>query len=109
MKSSDRWSSSARKSTTSSGSQSPRSGDNGAGMTYVPTEKNLIPFYQHVAKNTSLRVLVYNGDTDPCVSYEGTRAAIKMVGFKVCHGLWTCVSRRLDVLAMCACMRCMAM
>ena len=41
------------------------SGDNGAGMTYVPTEKNLMPFYQHVAKNTSLRVLVYNGDTDP--------------------------------------------
>ena len=28
------------------------SGDNGAGMTYVPTEKNLMPFYQHVAKNT---------------------------------------------------------
>ena len=29
------------------------SGDNGAGMTYVPTEKNLMPFYQHVAKNTT--------------------------------------------------------
>ena len=38
------------------------SGDNGEGMTYLPTEKNLMPFYRHVAKTTSLRVLVYNGE-----------------------------------------------
>ena len=49
------------------------SGDNGAGMTYVPTEKNLMPFYQHVAKNTSLRVLVYNGDTDPASTRSAPR------------------------------------
>jgi cathepsin A (carboxypeptidase C) len=24
---------------------------------------------------------VYNGDTDPCVSYEGTRTAIERVGY----------------------------
>ena len=34
-------------------------------MVYVPTETNLMPFYQEVARSTKLRVLVYNGDTDP--------------------------------------------
>ena len=42
-------------------------GDNGAGMTYHLTEKNLMPFYQQVAKTTKLRVLVYNGDADPSI------------------------------------------
>ena len=27
------------------------------------------------------RTVVFNGDTDPCVSYEGTRRAIERVGF----------------------------
>ena len=27
------------------------------------------------------KIVVYNGDTDPCVSYEGTRTAIEAVGF----------------------------
>ena len=27
------------------------------------------------------RTVVFNGDTDPCVSYEGTRQAIQKVGF----------------------------
>lgn len=39
-------------------------GDNGEGMVYHLTEKNLMPFYQQVAKTTKLRVLVYNGDTE---------------------------------------------
>ena len=43
-------------------------GDNGAGMVYKSTEKNLMPFYQEVAKTTKLRVLVYNGDTDPSIN-----------------------------------------
>jgi serine carboxypeptidase-like clade 1 len=42
-------------------------GDNGEGMTYHLTEKNLMPFYQEVAKSTKLRVLIYNGDTDPSI------------------------------------------
>jgi hypothetical protein len=42
-------------------------GDNGVGFTYNMTEKNLLPFYQEVVDNTTLRVLVYNGDTDPCL------------------------------------------
>lgn len=41
------------------------SGDNGAGFVYNLTEPNLSEFYKHVALNTSLRVLIYNGDTDP--------------------------------------------
>ena len=29
---------------------------------------------------------VFNGDTDPCVSYEGTRTAIEKVGYAVVPG-----------------------
>jgi len=42
--------------------------DNGVGFNYSTTEKNLIPFYESVQRNTSLRVLVYNGDTDPAIN-----------------------------------------
>ena len=44
------------------------SGDNGVGFTYNITEANLMPFYQEIAANTNLRVLVYNGDTDPGIN-----------------------------------------
>ena len=37
-------------------------------MVYKLTEKNLAPFYQKVAAETRLRVLVYNGDTDPSIN-----------------------------------------
>jgi hypothetical protein len=41
--------------------------DNGVGFNYTLTEHNLMPFYQEaVAKG--LRVLVYNGDTDPGIN-----------------------------------------
>lgn len=33
-----------------------------------------------------MRKEVFNGDTDPCVSYEGTRTAIENVGFPVLSG-----------------------
>ena len=39
--------------------------DNAVGFNYTSTEKNLMPFYREVNQNKSLRVLVYNGDTDP--------------------------------------------
>jgi len=42
--------------------------DNGVGFNYSITERNLMPFYQHVAQDTQLRVLVYNGDTDPGIN-----------------------------------------
>ena len=39
--------------------------DNGVGFNYKGNTKALMPFYRHVIENTTLRVLVYNGDTDP--------------------------------------------
>lgn len=44
------------------------SADNGIGMNYTLTEPNLLPFYEHVRSATKLRVLVYNGDTDPGIN-----------------------------------------
>jgi len=43
-------------------------GDNGVGFNYNTSEKNLLPFINYIAKNTSIRVLVYNGDTDPSIN-----------------------------------------
>lgn len=39
--------------------------DNGEGFTYKGDVDALMPFYRHVIEETNLRVLVYNGDTDP--------------------------------------------
>lgn len=44
------------------------SGDNGIGFTYTPSEPDLMPFYHRVVNETDLRVLVYNGDTDPAIN-----------------------------------------
>lgn len=40
-------------------------GDNGEGFVYNSTEPSLLPFFQHVALDTGLRVLIYSGDADP--------------------------------------------
>ena len=48
-----------------------------------PGTKSMIEFYRMLAPQLSGPIVVYNGDTDPCVSYEGTRVAIEKVGFKV--------------------------
>lgn len=45
----------------------------------------MVDFYRYLAprlKNT----VVFNGDTDPCVSYEGTREAVRAVGFEQLPG-----------------------
>ena len=42
--------------------------DSDGGGPYHGSEKNLMPFYQQVAKTTKLRVLIYNGDTDPSIN-----------------------------------------
>lgn len=39
--------------------------DNGDGFTYNVTEPSLMPFYKALAELTDVRVLIYNGDTDP--------------------------------------------
>lgn len=40
-------------------------GDNGVGFTYHGTEPDLTHWYKTIAENKRLRVLIYNGDTDP--------------------------------------------
>lgn len=39
--------------------------DNAQGFVYRSTEASLLPFYRHLALRTDVRVLIYNGDTDP--------------------------------------------
>mmetsp|Transcript_32446 Transcript_32446/g.71234 ORF Transcript_32446/g.71234 Transcript_32446/m.71234 type:complete len:629 (-) Transcript_32446:162-2048(-) len=46
---------------------------------------SMIDFYREIAPKLKYTV-VYNGDTDPCVSYEGTQVAIERVGFKQVKG-----------------------
>lgn len=58
------------------------SGDNGDGFTYNMTEKNLLPFYKELVTNTSIRVLVYNGDTDPCLDSLSGQNWTTSLGFK---------------------------
>jgi len=48
--------------------------------------ESMIQFYQYLAPKLDGSIYVYNGDTDPCVSYEGTRTAIKRVGYSELDG-----------------------
>lgn len=48
------------------------SGDNGASFVYQQDVKSVFPIYERVFKNTDLRVIVYNGDTDPSLSTQRT-------------------------------------
>ena len=58
------------------------SGDNGDSMVYASTEKDLMPFYQRVAADTDLRVLVYNGDADPGINSFVTQNWTSHLGFE---------------------------
>lgn len=44
---------------------------------------SMVDLYRKLAPALDGMIVVYNGDTDPCVSYEGTRDAIEKVGFAV--------------------------
>jgi len=44
------------------------SGDNGVGFNYTLTEKDVRPLYKHAFQDSKLKVLVYNGDTDPGIN-----------------------------------------
>lgn len=46
---------------------------------------SMIDFYRYIAPKLKTTI-VFNGDVDPCVSYEGTRTAIEKVGFAVLPG-----------------------
>merc|ERR1711966_322514 len=51
----------------------------------APGKDSMIQFYQYIAPKLRTTI-VFNGDVDPCVSYEGTRIAIEKVGFPVVAG-----------------------
>ena len=59
------------------------SADNGIGMNYTLSEKNLLPFYQHVMQKTDLKVLVYNGDTDPGINSMVTQDKYGNAKFRI--------------------------
>jgi len=46
---------------------------------------SMIDFYRYIAPKLQTTI-VFNGDVDPCVSYEGTRTAIEKVGFAMLPG-----------------------
>ena len=48
----------------------------------APGSPSMVDFYREIAPKLR-KTVVFNGDTDPCVSYEGTRTAIERVGFNV--------------------------
>jgi serine carboxypeptidase-like clade I len=47
---------------------------------------SMIDFYRKLAPQLQGGIWIYNGDTDPCVSYEGTRTAVKRIGFAEVEG-----------------------
>ena len=48
--------------------------------------ESMVDIYRRIAPKLEKGAYVFNGDTDPCVSYEGTRNAIEAVGFPVLEG-----------------------
>ena len=55
----------------------------------APGSPSMVDFYREIAPKLR-KTVVFNGDTDPCVSYEGTRDAIYSVGFAEVDGGTTC-------------------
>jgi serine carboxypeptidase-like clade I len=47
---------------------------------------SMIDFYRKIVPVLPAGVWIYNGDTDPCVSYEGTRTAVKRIGYPELDG-----------------------
>jgi serine carboxypeptidase-like clade 1 len=58
------------------------SGDNGAGMNYTLTEPNLLPFYKQAIVNEGLKVMVYNGDTDPGLNSFAAQNWTRAIGLE---------------------------
>ena len=56
--------------------------DSDGGGPYHGSEKNLMPFYRDVAARTELRVLVYNGDTDPSINSFAAQNWTASLGFE---------------------------
>merc|ERR1711862_418436 len=55
------------------------SGDNGVGFNYTSNEPDISPIYRYLAQETDVRVLIYNGDTDPYLnSFRGEWFALQL-------------------------------
>ena len=54
--------------------------------TEVIVPKSMIDFYRTIIPSLPGGTIIYNGDTDPCVSYEGTRTAVKRIGIDELDG-----------------------
>jgi len=65
--------------------------DDGNDFNYTLTERDLQPFYIHVATNTQLRALVYNGDADPGINSFISQNWTASLGLKEIEGWrpWT--------------------
>lgn len=50
-----------------------------------PGALSMIDFYKDIVPRLQ-STLIYNGDTDPCVTYEGTRTAVKRIGIAEMEG-----------------------
>ena len=50
-----------------------------------PGAESMVEFYRRLAPRLE-GIVVFNGDADPCVSYEGTLKSMDKVGFKVIPG-----------------------
>jgi len=50
-----------------------------------PGTWSMIDFYKDIVPRLQI-TWIYNGDTDPCVSYEGTRTAVKRIGLDELDG-----------------------
>jgi hypothetical protein len=55
--------------------------DNGDGFTYNLTESDLVSWYKEVVATNKLRILVYNGDTDPCINSYQAQNWTRSLGF----------------------------
>lgn len=51
----------------------------------APDADSMVDVYRRIAPQLR-RTIVFNGDTDPCVSYEGTRTAMEKLGFPTLTG-----------------------
>jgi|EP01046_Picozoa_sp_COSAG06_P015399 serine carboxypeptidase-like clade 1 len=50
----------------------------------APGTPSMVDFYRYIAPKLK-RTVVFNGDTDPCVSYEGTRTALESITSPTAH------------------------
>lgn len=66
--------------------------DNGEGFTYNISSPDLIAWYRDVISANKLKVLVYNGDTDPCITAYQAETWTRSLGAIYMHGItvWRC-------------------